>query len=318
VKKIALDHSAIVGDILAIDADKNYAAEKLYFGTAYNSAGWKGKLVSITIPNQDLTTWTPIASDVKYLFTGPHVFTASPDSARDTNGNIWVYAGSGKYFSDVDEADSAAQIFLGLQDKTSGVTYPVTTAALDDRTNVTTTGVVTGTTQACLYDGTTNSFGLKTLVTSISQTSASVAPSTVGWFLSLATSPTSERVISRPLAVGGLVDFLTYRPNSDLCSYGGDSYLYAVDYTTGVAPATVAIRDPGVTGGATTGTVTVARGVLLGPGAPPTGEAIIIPPPKEGDDGLKKKIQVATGVIIEAENKPVISVTSKISHWLKK
>ncbi len=315
VKKIALDHNAIVGDILAIDADKNYAAEKLYFGTAYNSSGWKGKLVSIAIPNQDLTAaWTPT---VTYLFTGSYPFTASPDSARDTNGNIWVYAGSGKYFSDVDEADTAAQLFLGLQDKPSG-TYPVTTASLDDRTNVTTTGVVTGTTTACLYNSATNSFGLRTLVTSISQTSSSVAPSTTGWFLSLSVSPTSERVISRPLAVGGLVDFLTYRPSSDLCSYGGDSYLYAVDYLTGVAPSTVAIRDPGVTGGTTTGTVTVAKGVLLGPGAPPTGEAIIIPPPKEGKDGLKKKIQVATGVIVEAENKPVISVTSKISHWLKK
>jgi Tfp pilus tip-associated adhesin PilY1 len=130
-----------------------------------------------------------------------------------------VYAGSGKYFSDVDEADTQGQIFLGLQDKPSGIAYPVTTAALDDRTNVTTTGEVTGTTQACLYDGT--GFSLQTLVTSINQTSASVAPSTTGWFLSLSTSPTSERVISRPLAVGGLVDFLTYRPSGELCSYGG-------------------------------------------------------------------------------------------------
>lgn len=318
VKKITLDHNAIVGDILAIDADKDYAAEKLYFGTAYYSSGWQGKLVSIAIPNQDLTTWTPASTDLKSLFTGPHAFTASPDATRDTNGNIWVYAGSGKYYSDVDETDSAPQVFLGLQDKPSGITYPVTTAALDDRTDVTTVGDVTGTTQACLYNSATNSFGLQTLVTSINQTSSPVAPSTTGWFLSLSTSPTSERVITRPLAVGGLVDFLTYRPSGELCSYGGDSYLYAVDYTTGIAPATVAIRDPKATGGVTTGSVTVAKGVLLGPGAPPTGEAIIIPPPKEGDDGLKKKIQVATGVIIEAENKPVISVMSKIAHWLRK
>ena len=131
-------------------------------------------------------------------------------------------------------------------------------------------------------------------------------------------SVSARTVLSRPLAVGGLVDFLTYRPSADACSYGGDSYLYAVDYTTGVAPATVAIRDPGVTGGTTSGAVTVASNVRLGPGAPPTGEAIIIPPPKEGKDALKKKIQVATGVIIEAENKPVISVGSKITHWLKK
>jgi hypothetical protein len=62
----------------------------------------------------------------------------------------------------------------------------------------------------------------------------------------------------------------------------------------------------------------VAKGVLLGPGAPPTGEAIIIPPPKEGQEVLKKKIQIATGVIVEAENAPVLSVVSKLVHLLKK
>jgi hypothetical protein len=72
-----------------------------------------------------------------------------------------------------------------------------------------------------------------------------------------------------------------------------------------------------VTGGTTEGTVTLAKGVLLGPGAPPTGEAIIIPPPKEGAE-RKKKIQIATGVIVEAENQPALSVISKIVHWLKK
>jgi hypothetical protein len=83
-----------------------------------------------------------------------------------------------------------------------------------------------------------------------------------------------------------------------------------------VAPATVAIRDP--KDRRTDRDRHRGQGRFTGTRAPPTGEAIIIPPPKEGEDGLKKKIQVATGVIIEAENKPTISVTSKISHWLKK
>jgi type IV pilus assembly protein PilY1 len=184
-----------------------------------------------------------------------------------------------------------------------------------DRTSVSTTGTVTGTTTECLYDGSSNSFGMRTLVTSINPTSTAATDPTNGWYVSLTQG---ERVITRPMAVGGLVDFLTYKPSSDACAYGGDSYLYAVGYTTGVAPTNVAIRSPETTGGATTGTVTVARGVLLGPGAPPTGEAIIIPPPKEGQETLKKKIQIATGVIVEAENAPVHSTISKIVHWLKK
>jgi type IV pilus assembly protein PilY1 len=157
------------------------------------------------------------------------------------------------------------------------------------------------------------------VVTGITPDAASLAVTVppLGWYLLLTAG---ERVISRPLAVGGLVDFLTYKPDDDLCSYGGSSFLYADDYLKGIAPTNVAIRSPGTTNGETTTgtTVTIKKGILLGPGAPPTGEAITIPPPKEGQEQLKKKIQVATGVIVEAENTPVLSTISKVVHWLKK
>jgi type IV pilus assembly protein PilY1 len=310
VKKIALDHNAIVGDILAIDADKDYHAEKLYLGTAYYSSGWKGKLVSIRIPNQDLTGWTPAASDIKTLFASNYPFTASPDAAKDTTGNVWVFLGSGKFYTGVDKTDTSQQIFFGLKDKGSTVAL----GDLDDATSVQTTGTVSGTTKVCAYDTSTANFGLKDVVTSINLTSAKPAVDNEGWKILLSNG---ERVISRPLAVGGLLDFLTYKPDSDVCSYGGNSYFYSVGYTTGVASSNVSIRAPEATSG-TTGTVTVSKSILLGPGAPPMGEAIIIPPPKEGQERLKKKIQIATGVIVEAENTLPFSVVSKIVHWLKK
>jgi type IV pilus assembly protein PilY1 len=315
VKKIALDHNAIIGDILAVDAEKNYHSERLYFGTAYKSGtAWKGKLVNIAIPNQDLSaSWSPV---ITYMFNDNYPFTASPDATKDVLGTTWVYAGSGKYFSDVDQIDTAQQIFLGLKDK-SGIAYPLTTAAIDNKTNVTTTGTVTGTTTACVFDPGTSTFANKTLVTSISTPTQQV-PSSTGWYLALATTPAAERSISRPLAVGGLVDFLTYVPSGDVCASGGNSYLYSVGYNTGVAPAAVSIRSSAITNGVTSGTVTVQKSVLLGPGAPPTGEAIIIPPPAPGQDQLKKKIQIATGVVVEAQNNPVISVISKVVSWLKK
>ncbi len=312
VPKVLLDHTAIVGDVLAIDEEKDYVSEKLYFGTAYESTGWKGKVVSIAIPDQDLTT---ASLSAQYLFDGVYPFTASPDAARDTDSTVWVYVGSGKYLSDVDEDDASAQLFMGLKHKSSGITYPLADTDLADRTNTTVTGVVTGTAQLCLYDSVADDFNFRTVVTSINPTSTPPSVPTNGWRLMLGTR---ERVITKPLAVGGLVDFLTYQPDTDLCSYGGDSFLYAVDYTTGVAPTNIAITSPEITGGSTSGTVTVQKGVKLGPGAPPTGEAIIIPPPKEGQDKLKKKIQIATGVIIEAENEPTFSVISKVMHWLKK
>jgi type IV pilus assembly protein PilY1 len=221
------------------------------------------------------------------------------------------------------------------------ITYP-----LCDVTKCETTATVPstgGTIEVCVLDtdptsGTQGTFQKKEIVTAV--TNATSAPqSSIGWILYM---PTKEKIISRPLAVGGVVDFLSYKPSSDICEHGGDSYLYALDYTTGVPPSNVAIRALGSTldpsdpvtaapagsggdGGrnrrfkTTAGAgVVIAKSVLLGPGAPPTGEAIIITPPKHGKEELKKKIQVATGVIVETENKPVISTVSKVIHWLKK
>jgi type IV pilus assembly protein PilY1 len=326
VEKITLDHNAIVGDILAVDRDKDYNSETIYFGTSYYDTAestWKGKLAKVDIPNQSLAdAWTP---EVTTLLTGNYPITASPDAAKDATGTVWVYGGTGKYFSDVDEGDATQHLMFGIKDA-SGIAYPVSAAAdvadggLVDQTTVTTEGTVTETTTACMHNPTSNQFENRTMVTAIAQTSAAVDVPTVGWKMSLSAG---ERVITRPLAVGGLVDFLTYMPSSDECSYGGDSYLYALDYIRGVAPSNIAIRTPDTTKDAsgniaTSGAVIVAKGVKLGPGAPPTGEAIIVPPPKEGQEQLKKKIQIATGVIVEAENTPVISVVSKIVHWLKK
>jgi Tfp pilus tip-associated adhesin PilY1 len=143
------------------------------------------------------------------------------------------------------------------------------------------------------------------------------ADSVQGWYINLATSPSAERVISRPTVFGGLVDFLTYVPNGDPCNAGGNSYLYSVGYATGVAPSTVSIYNPLATSG-TSGNVTVRKGILMGPGTPPTGESIILTPKTGNENTLSKKVQVSTGVIVELTDNPPTDTTSRILHWLRK
>jgi type IV pilus assembly protein PilY1 len=342
VKKVGLGHNAIVSDIVAIDSQKDANVDTLYFGTSYPNGLtgdltiWGGKQMSLNVAGNvaglcGSTLVDRSAADcganLKVIFDGAFPFTASPDVARDPSGNIWLYAGAGKYVSDIDEEDAAEQIFLGIKTNLAASNYPIRIGVTDtddfiDRTTVATSGTVTSTRSECLYDPTGSGptqFSPQLVVTGITPDAASLNVSIppLGWYLTLTGG---ERVISRPLAVGGLVDFLTYLPDSNLCSYGGSSYLYAVDYLKGIAPTNVAIRSPETTDGQTTmsTTVTIRKGIRLGPGAPPTGEAITIPPPKEGQEQLKKKIQVATGVIVETENTPVISTISKVVHWLKK
>ena len=355
VQKLALEPTTtnyhIVGDVIAVDPAWSYHSTDLYFGTSYLSSGgtgttWKGKIFAVDIPNQDLTSSPTLT--IRTLFSDNYPITAALAATTDDKGTIWVYAGSGKYESDIDQADNSQQAFFGFKDfvasgQTTTMAYPFSLASLDNRTSSNTTGVVSGTSQICLFTQGTSTipgyWGNQTMVTSITS-STSVAPSNNGWYLNLQVPGLtgSERVISKPLAFGGLVDFLTYLPTGDICTGGGTSNLCAVTYNTGVAPALVSIASPAVTNGVTSGNVTVQRCVGLGAGAPPKNEAIIIPPilpesppqkPGGGGSGtsgsvqtntehIKKKVQVSTGAIIELDNNPPVSVTSKIIQWLRK
>ncbi len=53
----------------------------------------------------------------------------------------------------------------------------------------------------------------------------------------------SERVITDPVAaVNGTVFFTTFRPTTDVCGYGGDSYIWAVDYDSGSTPMDASMK----------------------------------------------------------------------------
>jgi len=54
-----------------------------------------------------------------------------------------------------------------------------------------------------------------------------------GWYITM--EGTGEKILASPVVIYGMVLFSTFVPNIDPCSYGGDAYLYAVDYLSGVS-----------------------------------------------------------------------------------
>jgi type IV pilus assembly protein PilY1 len=54
-----------------------------------------------------------------------------------------------------------------------------------------------------------------------------------GWERTLFVS--GERMIEKPAIIGGALFATSFVPNADICSYGGDSYLYGLYYETGTA-----------------------------------------------------------------------------------
>jgi type IV pilus assembly protein PilY1 len=54
-----------------------------------------------------------------------------------------------------------------------------------------------------------------------------------GWYITM--ESTGEKILAAPVVIYGMVLFSTFVPDTDPCSYGGDAYLYAVDYLSGVS-----------------------------------------------------------------------------------
>ncbi len=60
-----------------------------------------------------------------------------------------------------------------------------------------------------------------------------------GWYITLDPQDTTdnygaERVITEPVAMpNGAVFFTTFMPSTDVCNYGGKSYIWGVAYATG-------------------------------------------------------------------------------------
>ncbi len=203
---------SICGDITAVDFGLNFSTDRIYFGT-YNTKSTSGRLcrISTGIPpneNPDPNAWT-----LDTVITVDRSIVAGPSITLDPENNLWVYFGTGKLFSDQDEADTTHHRFFGVKD--SG---KVTIGELYDVTGITVwagDSVFAGNVYLGSYD---------TLLTRIRARR--------GWWREF---DKSERCLAKSLVIGGAVIFTTTLPPDSICSYGGRGNLYALYYLTGCA-----------------------------------------------------------------------------------
>jgi len=111
--------------------------------------------------------------------------------------HLFVYFGTGKYYTMDDRLNTTTQSFYAIKD--NGL--PVTRESLTNQTS------------AC-----------------------GSAEDSQGWYIDF-TVNSGERVTASPLVAGGIVFFTTFEPDiDDPCKCGGTARLYAVQYNTGCAP----------------------------------------------------------------------------------
>jgi type IV pilus assembly protein PilY1 len=261
--------NSYLGDMTAFDRNLDYRHDVVYFGRVINDGTppWRGKMYRFTMGAggstakfgtvTDPTQWG-IASGSNRVptemldtvpsggYMGP-VATA-PSVTVDDAANVWVFAGSGRYYSKSDKTDVSTQYFVGLKDSVlnAGCNQTVGTvncmeSNLVDVSNATVCvvgvgdcGQTSGTNQVTGVTGATTFTGLIGLVQSKD-----------GWFTKLvepANPPTNlvpygigERVVNSPTVFGGVVFFPTFTPTNDICVSSGSSRLWALFYKTGSA-----------------------------------------------------------------------------------
>jgi type IV pilus assembly protein PilY1 len=202
----------------AVDSDNDGYLDLIYTGDT------EGTLWKFYFDYVD-KIWKKVA-----LFnTGGQPITAKPSLVFDAEGRLRIFFGTGKYLIGFDKYNTTRNAFYSLvedvvdtEDANDGhFTGTTAISKADDLVNVT----------PHIQDGDFNSL----------QDSVKQQIMDEGWYFELddpGVNP-AERTVSEALVIGGVAFFTSFTPNSDVCGYGGDSRLYAVDFEIGVTSTSV-------------------------------------------------------------------------------
>jgi Tfp pilus tip-associated adhesin PilY1 len=295
------NEDVFMADLISVDMGVDYQVDKAYIGATYcdlnkcDADDWKGKIFRIDInENTNVAQWT-----YSTMMSLDRPVTVAPSAAVDMFNRLWIYFGTGRYFSQEDREDlTTSQKLYGVWDPGTGTVDPVS-----DLNDVSSFHV---------YEN-TYVYNNATYVSTFSQYLADKrteysSGSKKGWYVTLSGG---ERSLHKPTILGGVVLFPTFQPTADVCGFGGTSYLYAPYYETGTA-----YEEPVI--GYGTGTIQIdtdtyreiARKTTLGSGMPT--QAVIHSGQEEGVVSL---IQLGTGVIIQLEVIPALSTKSGTLFW---
>ena len=210
---------SLTDNVIDLDRDRrsaggNYQDDAVYIGYIQNTTN--GGVLRLVINNDlDPSHWT-----VSKVIDNIGPVTGSVTSLLDRpNQRLWLYFGEGRYFYKQDDLANQRRLF--------GVQEPCFDAASNS-----------------ISPSCTSTVALTDLQDQSTSTSA-LSPGQKGWYISLdpaTATAAAERIITTPTTdLGGAVFFSTIIPNADVCSFGGNSRFWAVDYSTG-GPVTYLLR----------------------------------------------------------------------------
>ncbi|MGA1839565.1 MAG: PilC/PilY family type IV pilus protein [bacterium] len=202
---------------LIADLNADYLGDRIYVGNLYGTMYRVKNIGKGEHPK------------ISKLFHFGHTSHINPIRAKAAYayavdaGSIWVYFGTGRYESQSDRVSGTQQYFFGLKEK------------IDDPNTYSLNNF------ARLYIKKMEYMDTETHETQYVKIIEGENDLKKSWALLLEASPVlkvSERVIVQPLVVAGKVFFSTFIPDRNICSGKGETWLYALEYETGLPPVT--------------------------------------------------------------------------------
>lgn len=305
------DTNAFMGDPTIVDGNLDYTTDVIYIGNAYNPPGapdaWRsGKIYRINTNNDP----APANWRISTLINQDKPVLAGSSVAPDAVGNLWVFFGTGRLWSDDDKTDSSQQRFYGIKDacwrENSASKSCTTTYTLADLKNTSALSVCSSAAGGGIYTGSCGSGAA--VYGSFNALISDIRKNYKGWYVDLSTNGTnpSEMVLAKGVLLGGALLFTSFTPDPDICKFQGDGNLYILHYETGTAYYKPTV---GTSGSGTSESVLKSR--YIGEGVP-TGIGVL------AGEKLVGFVQASTGELIRIEIEGVAPPISEIKAWREK
>jgi type IV pilus assembly protein PilY1 len=299
---------------------------------------WDGDGTKIVDPVyiEDPTSW-PAKAPLAVLLKSDKTYDVPPITgtmsiSTDNVDNVWIYFGTGRFIDDNDKSSIQQNYLYGLKDPffnerhsnsdsnlcadcyhnySKSLTLTPSNLFDSESVDVTGNGMVFNSGSSSLFDGTGE---WRDLIVATREKE--------GWIraLDISAGSPSERCVSKPGVLGGIVLTPVFTPEADICGGGGITSFYGLYYETGTAykyDIFSSSSSDTITYDGETLTVNQEKFGKSYTGTPPRKVGIHIDndPRNDDDSGSKAFIQLSTGEIVEVDFDTALNIRSNIINW---
>ncbi|WP_321493168.1 PilC/PilY family type IV pilus protein [uncultured Desulfobacter sp.] len=250
--KVKLSSATLLDDKtsspLVVDTHHDdYIYDNIYLGNLYGNLYRVSEIGFNEVPDSDI-----LFNSANTDHSTP--VSATPAYAYDSDGNLWVYFGTGQYSEQIDKVSTGQQYFYALYDKNAAINDTGSAPYILSNLVLLETDIIEaysldadGNKVDMDDDGDVDSddkYTYRTVSCSAPDINGKCNPAATHpaltdekpWAIKLYTSSSggpSERIITQPLITSGIVFIVTFVPDGDVCAGNGDAWILAVDWETG-------------------------------------------------------------------------------------